>query len=144
MTNRDMCELFVAYGVGLSIDRAVHFHDEDERNDYTISYNGTVVGSELTDASTVRRNIEAMNDYISTDAERMIYWHGGKHPYELAALTAPTEDGVSYDSFALLDTSCGETQLVGFLYGISALNRTEEDILRFCRSAVDEYWGFRY
>lgn len=144
MNSKDMFELFADYGVGLSIDRAVHLHDEDEWNDYTISYNGTIVGSELVDASAVRQNIEQMSDYISTDNERMIYWHGGKDPYELAALVAPTGDGVSYDSFVLLDTRHGETELVGFFYGIDALNRTEEDILRFCRNAVEEYRGYRY
>ena len=58
MTIKEMVELRDEYGPDMVIDDAVHLHDEDEWNKFTISYKGIIVGSELVTKEFVR-------DYIA-------------------------------------------------------------------------------
>lgn len=55
MTTEEVRELQRDYGV--NIERAVHLHDEDEWNEWRITYKGIIVGSELVDKGFVLRNI---------------------------------------------------------------------------------------
>lgn len=58
MTYSEMRELKKKYGNALAISKAVHLHDEDDWNEYTISYNGVIVGSELVSKPVVENNIK--------------------------------------------------------------------------------------
>lgn len=58
MTISEMISLYAEYGPDLRISKAYHLHDEDEWNEYTISFKGIIVGSELVDADFVRKNIK--------------------------------------------------------------------------------------
>ena len=58
MTYVEMRELKKKYGNALDISKAVHLHDEDDWNEYTISYNGVIVGSELVSKPFVENNIK--------------------------------------------------------------------------------------
>lgn len=53
-----MHELKYKYGKEFRIERAIHLHDEDEWNEYTLSYKGIICGSELVSK-------EFVEDYIS-------------------------------------------------------------------------------
>lgn len=57
MTILEMYELMKEYGNDLRVSKAIHLHDEDEWNEYTISYKGVIVGSELVSADFVRHYI---------------------------------------------------------------------------------------
>lgn len=54
MTVNEMVTLRDEYGEEMRISKAIHLHDEDEWNEYTISYKGVIVGSELVSADFVR------------------------------------------------------------------------------------------
>lgn len=58
MTILEMYELMKEYGNDMRVSKAIHLHDEDEWNEYTISYKGIIVGSELVNADFVRHYIE--------------------------------------------------------------------------------------
>jgi hypothetical protein len=58
MTIKEMYELTKEFGDDLSVDDAVHLHDEDGWNNFTISYKGIIVRSELVSADFVRKYIE--------------------------------------------------------------------------------------
>lgn len=58
MTFMALHSLLQMYGTDLTLEKAVHLHDEDEQNEWTLSYKGIVVGSELVPAALVRNNIE--------------------------------------------------------------------------------------
>ena len=58
MTLADMIHLYNEFSPDLRIDPAIHLHDEDSWNEYTISYKGIIVGSELVNADFVRKNIK--------------------------------------------------------------------------------------
>lgn len=58
MTLKEMHELKYKYGKDFRIERAIHLHDEDEWNEYTLSYRGIIVGSELVGKQFVEENIE--------------------------------------------------------------------------------------
>ena len=62
MTTEDMIELKTEYGKDLEITKAVHLHDEDEWNKYSITYKGIIVGSELVSK-------EFVKDYIKRHFE---------------------------------------------------------------------------
>lgn len=44
----------LAQELGLEVTKAVHLHDEDEWNEWELSHNGILVGSELVSAEFVR------------------------------------------------------------------------------------------
>ena len=54
MTVNEMATLRDEYGEEMEISKAIHLHGEDEWNEYTISYKGVIVGSELVSADFVR------------------------------------------------------------------------------------------
>ena len=58
MTLKEMHELKYRHGKEFRIGRAIHLHDEDERNEYVLTYRGIIVGSELVDRQFVEENIE--------------------------------------------------------------------------------------
>lgn len=58
MTLTEMIAL--AQELGLEVTKAVHLHDEDERNEWELSHNGILVGSELVSADFVRDYIRRM------------------------------------------------------------------------------------
>lgn len=60
MTLKEMHELKYANGKAFQIERAIHLHDEDEWNEYTLTYNGIIVGSELVSKEFVESNIDAI------------------------------------------------------------------------------------
>ena len=47
----------------VTITPAVHLHDEDEWNKYTVSFDGIAVGSELVGYDFIRDNIAAVVEY---------------------------------------------------------------------------------
>ena len=60
MTREEMKQLKDEFGNDLSIEKAIHLHDENGynySNEYTISYKNIIVGSELVDYDFVRNNI---------------------------------------------------------------------------------------
>lgn len=57
MTIGEMAVLNLEYGKDMEVSRAVHTHDEDDWNEYEISYRGIIVGSELVTADFVREYI---------------------------------------------------------------------------------------
>lgn len=61
MTLKEMHELKYKYNADgkkhFRIERAIHLHDEDERNEYTLTYNRIIVGSELVSVEFVENNI---------------------------------------------------------------------------------------
>ena len=57
MTLYEMELLKREYGNDMEISGAVHLHDEDEWNEYTISYKGVIVGSELVSREFVKNYI---------------------------------------------------------------------------------------
>ena len=57
MTIKEMVELRDEYGPDMVIEDAVHLHDEDSWNKFTISYKGIIVGSELVSKEDVRKYI---------------------------------------------------------------------------------------
>ena len=61
MTLKEMHELKCKYNAGgkkrFRIARAIHLHDEDEWNEWTLYYNGINVGSELVSVKFVEDNI---------------------------------------------------------------------------------------
>ena len=61
MTFADMVALKDEYGPDLRISKAYHLHDEDAWNEYTISFKGIIVGSELVDTDFVRKNIKEVH-----------------------------------------------------------------------------------
>lgn len=65
MTILEMYELIKEYGDEMRVSKAIHLHDEDEWNEYEISYKGIVVGSELVSADFVRRYIADHNKYFA-------------------------------------------------------------------------------
>lgn len=64
MTIAEMNELKAEYGKDMKITKAIHLHDEDEWNEYTISYKGIAVGSELVLADFVRNYIAEHSKYF--------------------------------------------------------------------------------
>ena len=58
MTLKEMHELKYKYGKDFRISRAIHLHDEDSWNEWTLSYKGIIVGSELV-------SVQFVEDYIS-------------------------------------------------------------------------------
>ena len=58
MTIKEMHELKYKHGKEFTISRAIHLHDEDECNEFTLAYRGIIVGSELVDKQFVEENIE--------------------------------------------------------------------------------------
>ena len=61
MTLKEMHELKYKYGKRFCISRAIHLHDEDEWNEWTLSYDGIIVGSELVSAQFVEDNISKLS-----------------------------------------------------------------------------------
>ena len=60
MTLKEMHELKYKYGKQFTVGRAVHLHDEDEWNEYTLAYNGVIVGSELVSRQFVEEQIKRL------------------------------------------------------------------------------------
>lgn len=58
MTLAEMIHLRNEFGSDLRIAPAVHLHNEDEWNEFEISFRGIIVGSELVDVDFVRKNIQ--------------------------------------------------------------------------------------
>lgn len=84
-------------------------------------------------------------DFISKDAERWIYHAESGREYNIAELVSPYEckDGVTYDSYVLLDCWVyGEDnpmKIIGFIYGINAIGLDDIDIMAWCRKSVNDY-----
>ena len=57
MTLKEMHELKYKYGKDFRIARAIRLHDEDSWNEYSLSYKGIIVGSELVPVQFVEDNI---------------------------------------------------------------------------------------
>lgn len=61
MTLKEMHELKYKYNADgkkrFRIERAIHLHGEDEWNEWTLTYNGIIVGSELVSVQFVEDNI---------------------------------------------------------------------------------------
>lgn len=61
MTIEEMHKLKYKYNADgkkhFRIERAIHLHDEDEWNEYTLTYNNIIVGSELVSVEFVEDNI---------------------------------------------------------------------------------------
>lgn len=57
MTKQEMELLKKEFGNKLRIEKAYHLHDEYDWNEYSITYNNIIVGSELVDYEFVRNNI---------------------------------------------------------------------------------------
>lgn len=60
MTLKEMHELKYENGEAFRIERAVHLHDEDDWNEYTLTYNGIIVGSELVSKAFAQKIIDAI------------------------------------------------------------------------------------
>lgn len=58
MTTNEMISLKNEYGDQMKISKAYHLHDEDDRNEWIITYNGIIVGSELVSTDFVRNYIK--------------------------------------------------------------------------------------
>lgn len=58
MSILEIYELLREYGNEMEVRKAVHLHDEYEKNEYVITYRGVMVGSELVDADSVRYYIK--------------------------------------------------------------------------------------
>ena len=61
MTLEEMHKLKYKYNADgkkrFRIERAIHLHNEDEWNEWTLTYNGIIVGSELVSVQFVEDNI---------------------------------------------------------------------------------------
>ncbi len=62
MTLEEMHKLKYKYNADgkkrFRIERAIHLHDEDAWNEYALTYNGIIVGSELVDVQFVENLIK--------------------------------------------------------------------------------------
>lgn len=65
---------------------------------------------------------------------RYYYDEHDTETYHVAQLVGAARDGNDFDSFVL--TAENGTEFVAFIYGVDALDRTEEDICRFFHDAV--------
>ena len=68
---------------------------------------------------------------------RYYYSENDDRTYHVAALVGAAREGNDFDSFVL--TADNGTEFVAYIYGIDALNTTEDALLKFFHVAVERY-----
>lgn len=87
----------------------------------------------------IERGIALGIGYFEVDEWEVRYYYDefDKETYHVASLVGAACEGNDFDSFVL--TAENGTEFVSYVYGISALGRTEEYLCRIFHDAVERY-----